>query len=309
MILPPRGGSELLYTSLIRHLGADWSLYKEQINLILSFCDTAHVDSSRTNVVWQHLMTDQPAIASMVDPLFLKSISHFVYVSEWQLAQFKQKFAIEDCTNHVIRNAIEPIEFKVKPKTKLKLIYTSMPDRGLEVLLDAFAILDREVELDVYSSNVIYGKAYVSGVGAKNDHLFSRCKSMRNVNYKGYALNKAIRIAFQHAHIFAYPSTFEETSCLSAIEAGAAGCQIVTTHFGALPETCGAYATLVNYDGQDKKKLVQEYAKALTNAIDTYWSIPPWALELQSEWFNVQYSWVNRIKEWKTFLEAINVKN
>lgn len=303
--ITPKGGSELLYASLLRHLGQDWPAIQSRVNLILSICASQLLDPdpNRINVVWQHLMTDQPATFKMRDAEFVSQVSSFVYVSDWQLAQFRDMYNIEHVQNTVIRNAIEPIPFVPKPKGKIKLVYTSMPDRGLDILLDAFALIEqgRDVVLDVYSSNIIYGAGYASGEGQKNNDVLNKCRKAHNVNYRGYVTNKAIRLAMQRAHILAYPSTFEETSCLSAIEAGCAGCKIVTTDLGALPETCGSYATYVY---NNKNQLVERYARALANAIDEYYSIPDSLLVRQSNWFNERYSWDNRIQEWRDFFNT-----
>ena len=92
---------------------------------------------------------------------------------------------------------------------------------------------------------------------------------MKNVVYKGYAMNKAVHKAVQQAHILAYPSIFEETSCLAAIEAGAAGCKIVTTDYGALKETCGDWASYIEFT-PNRRELVQNYAELLQKEIDNY---------------------------------------
>ena len=291
----PRGGSELLYNNLIKYTGSDW----KHINLILSRCDTRLISPDKTNVLWQHLHTDQAAISGMYDKTFIDSIQHFVWVSNWQLQQYQNKFDLSNANNHVIKNAIEPIEFKEKPNGKLRLIYTSMPNRGLEILLDAFPLINRDVELVIYSSNIIYGKGYYDMIGTTHDHLFNRAKTMKNVSYKGYAMNKAIRLALQQSHILAYPSIFEETSCIAAIEAGAAGCQIVTTNLGTLPETCDKYAKYVE---SDRQNLVERYAEALTETIDNYQN-NSYTLKAQSDWFNENYSWENRKKEWSLLLK------
>lgn len=247
--------------------------------------------------MWQHLYTDQGAITGMSNQNFIDAIQHFVWVSNWQMNQFKEKYDLSNANNHVIKNAIEPIPYMEKPTDRLRLIYTSMPNRGLEILLDAFPLVQRDVELVIYSSNIIYGKGYHDMMGAAHDQLFVRAKAMKNVIYKGYVMNKAIRLALQQSHILAYPSIFPETSCLAAIEAGAAGCKIVTTDFGALPETCGEYATYVPYT-MDRRALAHTYAQVLTETIDTYQN----NMYNQSNWFNTQYSWENRKHEWEHLL-------
>lgn len=298
--MKPIGGTELLYNNLIKYVGTDWST---DINLIVSICDSGLIDPNRTNVVWQHLSYDQQNIYGMIDRNFTDSIDKFVYVSDWQRDQFQTRYPVDESKNLVIRNAISKLEFKTKPTDKFKLIYTSMPNRGLEILLDAFELLNRtDVELTVYSSNIIYGKGY--GTNLHIEQLFHRCRTMKNVTYKGFAMNQAVRQAVQSAHILAYPSIYEETSCLSAIEAGAAGCRIVTTDYGALSETCGEHATYVEYS-DNRQKLTYDYSQALNDAINNYSSD---GLLESSNWFNDRYSWDIRKTEWNKFFGELCVK-
>lgn len=297
--MKPMGGSELLHNNLIKYTGRDW---EEQINLILSFTDPRFLDPKRVNVIWQHLYTDQGAAQGMAYYQFTSQVDHYVYVSNWQLEQFRNDFNIDHLSNHVIKNAIEPIEFKEKPRDKIKLIYTSMPDRGLEVLLEAWRIMNRtDAELIIYSSNIIYGKSYSDARRGQYDELFHACKTTPGITYKGFAMNKAVRKALQEAHILAYPSIFPETSCLAAIEAGAAGCKIVTTDYGALPETCGNWAVHVPHS-YNIKDLTENYADVLNKAIDSYWT-ESYNIQDQSQWFNNYYSWTNRSQEWKEFFK------
>lgn len=297
--MKPNGGTEILYNNLLKYVNNDW---QETANLILSRCDPSLIIPNKTNIVWQHVMTDQGVTMGMNYPEFIDNIDHFVYVSNWQLNKFKENFNIEHCNNYVIRNAIPEIEFIKKPTDKLRLIYTSMPFRGLDILLDAFSLIkNNDIELHIYSSNIIYGNNYSVNVGNAFDQLFHRCKTMKNVVYKGYAMNKAVHKAVQQAHILAYPSIFEETSCLAAIEAGAAGCKIVTTDYGALKETCGDWASYIEFT-PNRRELVQNYAELLQKEIDNY---SPECYNIQSNWFNEQYSWNHRANEWNTFFNKI----
>ena len=300
----PIGGSELLYNNLIKYTGVEW---QNHINLVSSFTNLSVLDPNKVNVIWQHLYTDQGAAQGMTHSQFTNKVDHFVYVSNWQLEEFKQHFAVDHLSNHVIKNAIEPIEFKEKPKDKIRLIYTSMPDRGLSVLLDSWRIMNRkDIELWVYSSNIIYGKAYSDARRGQDDNLFYQCKTTPGIVYKGFAMNQAVRKALQSAHILAYPSIYPETSCLAAIEAGAAGCKIVTTDFGALPESCGGWAEHVNHS-EDYKNLAENYAASLNKMIDNYQSNAH-NIKDQSDWFNNYYSWHNRALEWNNFFNNICVK-
>lgn len=298
--MKPLGGTEILYNNLLKYLEPSCL---NQINLIVSTCRPEFVDSTKINVVWQHLAYDQGNIIGMADPQFINSIQHFVYVSNWQLQEFQCRFAIDQSHNHVIRNAIDTIELISKPKDKIRLIYTSTPNRGLKILLDAWKIINRsDIELHVYSSDVIYGVNYAAQKQREHAELFHRCKTTPGIVYKGYATNKAVRQALQSAHILAYPSIYEETSCLAAIEAGAAGCRIVTTNLGALPETCGSWARFVDYAyGDNLTVLTENYAAVLNEEIDLVIK-NNYNLENQSIWFNNEYSWNNRIHEWKEFL-------
>lgn len=295
--MSPKGGTEILHENLLKHVD---NLLLSNINLIISVCDHSLLDTSKPNIVWQHVNTDQRVAEGCADVNFTSNISKWIYVSEWQRQRFHRDFDLSLDNSMVLLNAIEPIEYNKRSTDKIKLIYTSTPWRGLEVLLEAFKLLNRnDVELDVFSSTVIYGSNFMPN---QYDWLFNRCRATKNVNYKGYATNKGVRRALQNSHIFAYPSIFEETSCLSAIEAGAAGCSIVTTDLGALPETCEQWATYVSHT-TEYKKLIYAYAETLNKSIDDYYNNQD-KLYAQSEYFNKKYSWHNRKLQWEELLKS-----
>lgn len=304
-VKPARGGTEILRDGLFKH--TNFNEY-DNLNLIIATPNPEKIRYTKKNILWQHLNYIDQSLAPMKDPSFMKAIAATVYVSHWQLEKFRYLFQVPLENAFVIKNAIEPIEFKEKSKDgKLKLIYTSTPFRGLSVLLDVMEILDRDdIELDVYSSTAVYGSGYEAHYYGIYDDLFLRAKEAKNVNYMGYASNDDIKKAVQNAHIFAYPSIFEETACLSMIEAGAAGCSLVTTDLGALPETGGMYAKLMTIKASEKD-IAESYAQHLNNAIDDYWSISNQEmLKEQSDYFNKFYSWERRAKEWNQFFEQIS---
>jgi glycosyltransferase involved in cell wall biosynthesis len=301
-MINPKSGSDLVYANLINRLD---QVDLEGINLFINNLSEDFLQSSSINVLWNHHSYDQPAIQGYLNKELVNKVQYFVYVSNWQYEKYRYHFQIPENRSLIIKNAVPSIELKQKPK-KIRLIYTSMPWRGLDVLLDAFFILDRDdVELDIYSSTIIYGSQYNTQNEKSFKPLFQRAESMKNVNYHGYASNEDVREALSRAHIFAYPCTFEETSCMSAIEAGMAGLNLVTTNLGALYETVNAWGRLVSYD-TNKSNLAKKFAFALNRAIDEYWNeATQERLQLQHIYYKKFYSWDSRISEWHNFLSQV----
>lgn len=304
-VKPAKGGTELLRDGLYEHTNLK---EYEDINLILSTPNIDKVRYTKKNLLWQHLNYIDESLQPLRDNVFVKSIDSFVYVSHWQYEKFRYIFQIPTENATIIKNAIIPIELIPKSKEgKLKLIYASTPFRGLDVLLDAFEMIDRDdVELEIYSSTLMYGSGYHVAYANLYEDLFNRAKNMKNVNYHGYATNNVVRKAMQDAHILTYPSIFEETSCLVMIEAGAAGCDMLTTDLGALYETGSEYAKMIPIQSS-KKDLAVRYAKALNETIDNYWSNSNQErLKEQSDFYNRYYSWELRAKEWNSLFDKLS---
>jgi UDP-glucose:(glucosyl)LPS alpha-1,2-glucosyltransferase len=76
----------------------------------------------------------------------------------------------------------------------------------------------------------------------------NKLNQLKNVNYKGYTSNEELISTMHRYHIFAYPNIWEETSCISAIEALGSGLHAIVTNYGALYETCSEWPTYVQYD-------------------------------------------------------------
>ena len=309
----PKGGTEILKDQLIAQL-PEQSI--DGINLIGSICHPSLVKEDKINILWQHLNYDQPNVKLMQDRKFVDSIDYFIYVSHWQYNRFREVYKIPEYKSFVIKNAthaFEPVkkESLMITSDKIKLLYTSTPWRGLIILLKAIEILNKtrdDFEVDIYSSTKIYGSKFDENEKDKFTDLFDKCKNTKNVNYHGYTFNGEIRKAVEKAHIYAYPSIFEETSCLAVIEAMAAGCHVVTTNYGALPETCGEFATMIEFDSSGQN-LIERYAETLNSVIDNYKNnLYKDDLEMQIKYYNKNYSWETRIQEWINFLNYVRRK-
>ena len=297
------GGSENQLRSLLKYL-PDESF--KDINLILNNANHNLIEKDKINVLWMHHFVNQKEAQNLNSKDFVDKLDWIIFNSNWNFEKYVYQVKIPESKSVVIKNAIEKINFEEKPKDKISLIYHTTPWRGLANLLNVFKNLNlKNVELNVCSSTIIYGKKFDSVLGKTYEGLFNECKNTNNVNYLGYLKNDKIIELLKKMHIFAHPSIWPETSCIAAIESMAAGCEIVTTNLGALYETCSPFGTFVNFD-RNFSNLEKRYSKALLNSIKNYWSDENQnKLRLQRETINATYSWDVRSLEWKNFFNEI----
>ena len=297
------GGSENQMRLLLKNL-PDESF--KNINLILNNTDHNLIEKNKINVLWMHHFVNQKEAQNLSSNEFVNKLDWIVYNSNWNFEKHVYQFKVPENKCVVIRNAIEKIDIVEKPKDKISLIYHTTPWRGLVHLLKVFKNLNlKNVELNICSSTIIYGKKFDVKLGKTYESLFNECKNTKNVKYFGFLDNKKIIELLKQMHIFAHPSIWPETSCISAIEAMAAGCEVVTTNLGALYETCSPFGTFVNFD-RNFDNLEKRYKKVLLNSIENYWSDKNQdKLKLQVKTINSTYSWDVRSYEWKNFFEEI----
>jgi len=283
------GGSENQLRFLLKYL-PDESFKK--INLILNNTDPNLIENERINILWMQHFVNQKESLNLGSKDYVDKLDYIVFNSNWNFEKFYYQFKIPESKSLVIRNAVEKIEFHEKPKDKINLIYHTTPWRGLVNLVKIFKSLNLEnVELYVCSSTKIYGKKFNDVVQKNYEKIFEECKNTKNINYMGFVENKKIIELLKKMHIYSFPSIWPETSCISAIESMAAGCEIVTTNLGALYETCAPFGTFVGFDS-NLNNLETKYKKTLLNSVKNYWSVENQKkLKLQHQTINLTYSW------------------
>ena len=293
------GGSENQLRLLLKHL-PDESF--KDINLILNNTSDTLIENDKINILWMQHFVNQEEAKNLGNKKYVDKLNYIVFNSHWNFEKYQYQFKVPENKSLVIKNAIEKININEKPKDKISLIYHTTPWRGLKNLLKIYKNLNLEnVELNVCSSTIIYGKKFDKILGKKYESIFEECKNTKNVNYLGFLDNKKIIEILKKTHIYSFPSIWPETSCISAIEAMAAGCEVVTTNLGALYETCSPFGTFVSFDS-NFDNLEKKYEEALLNSINNFWSKENQEkLKLQSEIINITYSWDIRSQEWKKF--------
>jgi UDP-glucose:(glucosyl)LPS alpha-1,2-glucosyltransferase len=309
--MKPLGGTELQYALL--HKYVDKKLLNN-FQITTSVPEKIPLAKDKINILWEQNSYDQPNIQPwMKDPSNHSKYDWYVFNSHWCAEKYRMFFKLptDKCT--VIKNAIEHFpERKIYKKgDPIKLIFHPTPWRGLNVMLGAMQLIkNKNVTLDVYSSTEVYGTSFKKANDKIYQPLYKQAKKLPNVNYIGYKPNEQIVKNITQYQIFAYPNIWEETSCISAIEAMAAGLHMVTTNYGALYETCSEWPVYVQYSDNYKR-----LAEAFAYAIDSLTSFLHEEgcqnhLQSQANFYKKFYDWQGRKEDWTNFLTgALNAKS
>jgi len=306
----PRGGTELQLEYLYKHV--DKSLL-DQVQITTSVPEKIPLHPTKLNILWQKNSYDQPNLA----PWFKDKNNHkkydwYVFNSHWNFEKFRMMFDIPTEKSLVIKNGIDQIKPRNlnEKKDQIKLIFHPTPWRGLNVILAAMQFVKNpKVHLDVYSSTEVYGKGFYEANDKQYQELYEQAKALPNVTYIGYQPNEYIKENLHKYDIFAYPNIWEETFCISALEAMAAGLYTITTNYGALYETCAEFSSYIPYQ-KSYTNLAQNFAFAIDSVAD-HLDSPGIVdhLKLQIKYINQFYNWDKQGRAWTQFLKgALNAR-
>jgi len=300
-----QGGTELQHAFLEKYVDKD---LLSNFQICTSIPGKVPLVKDKINILWQKNSYDQ---ANLQD-FFKNKKRHdeydwYVFNSHWTYEKFRFFFDIPTEKSVVIKNGVTNFP-KIKPYKKgdpVRLLFHPTPWRGLNVILGAMQyIKDPNITLDVYSSCDVYGSEFRDAHHKDFVELFDQAKKLPNVNYIGYKPNQYILDHITDYQIFAYPSIFEETFCISAVEAMSAGLYTIVTNFGALFETCSEWPIYVNYE-KDYKNLSYAFAHAIQIAASQLHepSIQE-HLQDQQNFYKKFYSWEKKSNEWTKFLKG-----
>lgn len=210
---------------------------------------------SKVNFLWVHDLLFARRKGELLGSLH--SIDRIVTVSDWQKRQYQQVGGdLPDSLFLVARNGIDlDLVAKAKaeagPRDHNLLACCCRPERGVDVLLTKVFPLLLQANPELRLALATYD--------CPNPQLEPFYADMARIA-AGYgdriewhgALGKAGLYALLHragAYVYPTPSpgdpSFEDTSCIAVMEAMACGCPVVASDRGALPETLGDAAELI----------------------------------------------------------------
>jgi glycosyltransferase involved in cell wall biosynthesis len=271
------GGSETMLANMAKHLaalghkvtvyadptkegtydGAEWK-NKERFQgvrcdvLVVSrqapYVDEAGHASLR--LLWCH---DVTAIGA--SPSRLLRYDRLVALSQWHKDYLVRAHDISPDQVIVTRNGIDLDRFKASPpRNPHKIVNSSSPDRSWPVLLECFKRIRQQVpqaELHLFYGFDNWKKVAANDPLAMDSiRLLEEQVKAPGVHYHGRVSQERLTQEFLTAKVWGYSTFFTETSCITAMEAQAAGLHIVTSSIAALPETLAGYPKATLIDGE-----------------------------------------------------------
>lgn len=272
--------------------------------------------SSRLNVFWAHdeaLKHSRPEFGSV-----LWNADKIAVISRAMFENYKQMHDIDDRFLWQTRNGIDPDTFAgvsrpYEDRMPYHFAYAARPERGLDYLL--FEIMPRLIKMEPRV------KLVIAGYQDLNDNpwasLYMRCRDQANklggnVVIAGQMGKRGLAEMYGRVGAYAYPTPspiypdFWETSCISAMEAQAAGLPLITTARGALTETIHKDAGIL----LDLKPGEHGHAEMFCNALLS-------VLGDKSRWTKMSQAglehaktltWASIAAEWETMIEAEIIK-
>jgi glycosyltransferase involved in cell wall biosynthesis len=206
--------------------------------------------TAKARVLWVHDVHVGEALTQERDLRF----DRVLCLSEWHKKFFASCYPRLDTGKIIVtRNGVDLARFaSTEPRNPHRAIFSSSPDRGLRELLENWPAIRDEVsdaELRVY-----YGfrnwelTAQLTGNpddARKIQYLRHLIRTTPGVTLHERVSGAELAKAFLASGVWTYPTWFTETSCITAMEAMAAGCRIVTSPLAGLNETVGLNGVLV----------------------------------------------------------------
>jgi glycosyltransferase involved in cell wall biosynthesis len=200
----------------------------------------------KTNYLWCQDDTNQ----ALVEDLANKELAERVYakldriflLSNYQALQWVENLNCPQrkiflTTNNIPFHLFEKFTAESLVKRPPHAYFASIPWRGLNPLLKAWPHVTKlvpDARLFIFSSQKLYN---LSDTNPELLSLYEQAKNDPTITYSEPVGHIELREKIKTCRALAYPCIFKETSCITAMEAMASGCAVVSTALGALPET------------------------------------------------------------------------
>ena len=250
--------------------------------------------NSKLNIWWLHDLALKRN-EGQVQPHLINT-DQILTVSEFQRQQVAEVYGITPDIITATTNGIDYAEYEglSKPYTDREpnsMIFASRPERGLEELVKVGGIMeqlgnDYKLYVCCYDNTTEQMAPYYN-------MLWQRCEQLPNVEMIGHLGKKELAEKMASVMLYAYPTTFEDTSCMIALEANACGTPFMGFKTGALPETIGGAGSILldlNKNGQLRPdKMIRDIKKYMDR--DNWLGLRDKALAKKQPWEAAAEQW------------------
>lgn len=205
--------------------------------------------ASKVRLLWLH---DIAVIRNrVVIQQSVQAIDYILTVSEYHKKQICDTWlldpdhvvSIHNAVDHDLYTELQHVKYETPDlytKDDFNMLYQSRPERGLDHLVKPGGIMEQLLEKRPDAKLWVCGyKHDVPTMQLFYDGLFARIEELSNCQFIGHMPKRELaQLQMNLMDILVYPTEFEEVSCITAIEAMAAGLPMVCTKWAALPETC-----------------------------------------------------------------------
>ncbi len=213
--------------------------------------------AAKLNVLWCHDLAHARTAQQFLGCMW--NIDRVAVVSRWMAGQYREVLGLTDDQLWVTRNGVDLSLFpaEAQPRDRKRLLYTSRPERGLDVLLSRILPRVIEAEPDVALDLACYDNQ-VEQLAFFYDQINALAAGFgERIRFLGHLAKPALYEVMARAGCLAYPNPspiapdFVEVSCITAMEAMAAGLPFVGSARGALPETLAEGAGVLIPEGPE----------------------------------------------------------
>ena len=181
--------------------------------------------------VW--LSTDQYTVGDYAK--FAPAMDKIVCISEFHKNYFNTTYGIKNAIVIDLPVRVHDLDGIDVEKRSNSLIFTSVPDRGLHILRQAWNKIKREVpdaSLVITSDYRLWGLQ-----DPRNERFRQQWIGEKDVAFVGAIKRKQLIEEQLKADLFVFPNVYDELFCVSLAEAQCSGAYPITSRVGALSTT------------------------------------------------------------------------
>lgn len=207
--------------------------------------------ASKINLLWLHDLALHRNAGTINNCLW--NIDGVLPVSAWHGKQLQEVYGLSPEIIYPVKNGVDLAmyaesmalvnkkenAFSSAQMEQFKLLYAARPERGLENLVKPDGIMARLAKISPDYHLYFCGYDNVTPeMRAYYEQLWRWADELPNCTNLGALTKQELADVERQCDLYVYPTAFEDTSCIMAMECAAAGLPFLASEVGALSETC-----------------------------------------------------------------------